>query len=71
MADMNDKLTTETIQFQPDAIELKNARLPLWARLCVFLPLLILGGAIAWAYLGKVDVIVQAGGKLITDKQVI
>lgn len=68
---MSEKIASETIEFQPDAIEIKNARLPLWARLCVFMPFLLIVGAIVWAGVGKVDVIVQANGKLITDKQTV
>jgi HlyD family secretion protein len=68
---MSEKIASETIAFQPDALEIKNERLPLWARLCVFMPFVLIVGAIVWAGLGKVDVIVQANGKLITDKQTI
>ncbi len=65
------KTPVEVIEFQTDALEIKNQRLPLWAQLCVYLPLVVLFGAILWASLAKVDVIVQATGKLVTDNQTI
>ncbi|MDD2479940.1 MAG: HlyD family type I secretion periplasmic adaptor subunit [Victivallaceae bacterium] len=68
---MDEKIPIETIEFQPDAIEIKNQPLPLWAQLCIFMPVLIIIGAIIWASLGQVDVIVQADGKIVSDKQII
>jgi HlyD family secretion protein len=63
------KIPNEVVDFQPDALEIKNQKLPPWARYSVFAPLILLTGAFLWACLGKVDVIVQANGKLISDKQ--
>ena len=66
MKNNNQKITEEAIAFLPDAIEIKNERLPLWARYSVIFSLIFFLGAILWASLGKVDVVVKAGGKLIS-----
>ncbi len=66
-----DKTPEEIIEFEPDALELKNQRLPLAIRLCVWLPALLVLMAIVWACLAKVDVVVQGGGKLVTDRPTI
>ena len=64
----NQKITEEAIAFLPDAIEIKNERLPKWARYSVIFSLIFFLGAILWASFGKVDVVVKASGKLISDK---
>lgn len=61
----------KVIEFQPDALEIKNERLPLAIRLCVWFPLAALVIAVIWACLAKVDVVVQGGGKLVTDESTI
>jgi HlyD family secretion protein len=63
------KIPDEVVDFQPDALEIKNQKLPVWARYSVFSPLVFLAVAIIWASICKVDIIVQASGKLISDKQ--
>ncbi|MFA6292477.1 MAG: HlyD family type I secretion periplasmic adaptor subunit [Victivallales bacterium] len=63
------KIPDEAVDFQPDALEIKNQKLPLWAQYSVFSPLILLVGALLWACIGKVDVIVHATGKLVSDKQ--
>ncbi len=60
-------LTPKAVEFQPDALEIKHERLPWWARFGVWSALIFLAAAILWACLGKVDVIVSAEGKLVTD----
>ena len=62
-------LVQSAIEFQPDALELKHSRLPWYARNGALFAFLFLMGALLWSILGKVDVIVQAPGKLVTDKQ--
>jgi HlyD family secretion protein len=62
------KIPEEVIDFQPDALEIKNQKLPAWARYSVFAPLVFLAGAILWGTISRVDIIVQASGKLISDK---
>ncbi len=59
------------IEFQPDALEIKNERLPFAVRFCVWAPFILLLVAILWACLAKVDVVVQAEGKLVTDESTI
>ena len=61
------KLTAKAIEFQPDALEIKHSRLPWWARFGVWSALLFMIGVIVWASVFKVDVIVSAEGKLVTD----
>ena len=61
----------EAIEFQPDALEIANSRLPIWARYSVVLAFIFLTGALVWATLGKVDVIVTGNGKVVSDKQTI
>lgn len=61
----------EAIEFQPDALEIANSRLPIWARYSVVLAFIFLAGALLWATLGKVDVIVTGNAKVVSDKQTI
>ncbi|MCQ2379390.1 MAG: HlyD family type I secretion periplasmic adaptor subunit [Victivallaceae bacterium] len=61
----------EIIEFQPDAIELKNERLPLGIRLCMWAPVAAILIAIIWASCSKVDVIVPVSGKIVTNTQTI
>lgn len=67
----SDKTPEKLIEFQPDALEIKNAKLPWLIRLCVWIPFLLLVLAIVWACLAEVDVVVQSTGTIITDKQTI
>lgn len=62
------KLPEEAVEFQPDALEIKNQRLPFLARYSVWGAFLFLLGALAWSILAKVDVIVTAQGKLVSDQ---
>ncbi len=64
---MRNETPEEVVAFEPDALELKNERLPLAVRLCVWLPVVLVSLAVIWASLAKVDVIVQGNGKLVTD----
>jgi membrane fusion protein, hemolysin D len=63
------KMPNEVIDFQPDALEIKNSKLPFWVRYSVFSAIIFLIGALLWACLCKVDVIVRANGKMISDKK--
>lgn len=56
----------EIIEFQPDALAIKNAPLPWWANsgllwLCCFFLI-----ALLWSCLGEVDVIVSAQGRIVS-----
>jgi membrane fusion protein, hemolysin D len=61
------KIPNEAIEFQPDALEIKNRKLPFWVRYSVFSAFIFMAGVIVWACLSQVDVIVQAKGKLASD----
>ena len=65
------EIPAPAVEFQPDALEIANARLPLWARYSVVFAFLFLAGALLWATFGKVDVIVTGNGKIVSDKQTI
>lgn len=66
-----EKTPDAAIEFQPDALEIKNSRLPLPIRLCVWMPFVIILGAILWAIFAEVDVVVSARGKVITNQPTI
>jgi len=66
-----DRTPDKVIEFQPDALEIKNSRLPLAVRLCVWVPFVVIVAAIVWASVAEVDVVVSARGKVITDKPTI
>ena len=68
---MKSEIPQEVVDFQPDAIQIRDEKLPLWARLSVLSMLLIFVVALLWACIAKVDVIVQAPGKVVSDKQII
>ena len=61
----------EVVEFQPDAIQIRDEKMPLWARLSVWSMLLIFLVALLWSCIAKVDVIVQAPGKIVSDKQIV
>lgn len=63
-----DRPVPETvIEFQLDALEIKNQRLPGYIRFGVWFPLIVVVGAVLWASCAQTDVVVQSGGKLVTD----
>ena len=70
-AEEKDRTPQSAVEFQPDALEIKNSRLPLAIRLCVWVPFVVVIAAIVWSSIAEVDVVVQAHGKVITDKQMI
>lgn len=61
----------EIIEFQPDALEIKNALLPWWAGSGILW--LACFGAIflIWSCLGHIDVIVTARGKIVSESPTI
>ena len=61
----------DAADFMPDALAVRHARLPAWARGGVWFMLLCFVMALLWASLGKVDVIVSARGKLVSDHPTI
>ena len=68
---MKSKIPQETVDFQPDAIQIRDEKLPLWARMSILFSFLFFAAALAWACIARVDVIVQAPGKVVSDKQII
>ena len=68
---MKSDIPKEVVDFQPDAIQIRDEKLPLWTRLGMVFSLLFFVAAVLWACLAKVDVIVQAPGKIASDKQII
>ena len=65
------KSVPEIVEFQPDALEIRNERLPLAVRLCVWLPFALTFLAIIWACWAQVDVVIRGNGKLVTDTPTI
>ena len=61
----------DAIEFQPDALEIANSRLPIWARYSVVAAFIFMLAALIWATVGKVDIIVTGNGKIVSDKQTI
>ena len=61
----------EIIEFQPDALEIKNQRLPGYIRFGVWFPVIVLIGVIIWASLCKTDVVITGNGKLVTNQSTI
>ncbi len=59
-------LSNDVIEFQPDAIELANRKLPWWASAGVLWLFGFLLIAIIWASVCKVDVLVQCNGKVVS-----
>jgi hemolysin D len=57
---------TEAVHFQPDAVMIEERPLPWFARSVVYLVVLLVVSAAAWATLSQVDRVVTARGKLIT-----
>ncbi len=59
-------LANSAIEFQPDAIELANRKLPWWANLGVLWLFLLFVVAIVYASIYKVDVMVRCTGKIVS-----
>ena len=58
----------DAIEFLPDAQEILQEHLPWYLHTGIIWPALILIAVIVWACLGKVDIIVRAKGKFVSDK---
>ena len=61
----------KVIDFQADALEIANRPLPRAIRFGVWFPLVAVILAIVWAVIAKTDVVVQGGGKLVTNLSTI
>ena len=62
-----EKIPNEIVEFLPDALEIKNQKLPLAIKLGVWFPFLILTAAIIWSIWAQTDVVIQGSGQLKTD----
>lgn len=65
------KVPNDAIEFLPDALEIENEKLPFAVRFTVWAPVLILIAGLLWSIFSKVDVIVTANGKVVTDTPTI
>ena len=65
------EIPEKAVEFQPDALEIKDQKLPFWARWGALASPIFMALVILWACLSKVDVIIEAKGKLISDKEKI
>ena len=65
------KVPNDAIEFLPDALEIENEKLPFAVRFTVCAPVLILIAGLLWSIFSKVDVIVTANGKVVTDTPTI
>ena len=61
------KVPEKIVEFQPDALEIKNQKLPFDIKFGVWFPFIVLAGAIIWSIWAKTDVVVRGNGKLVTD----
>ena len=68
---MKDNTPQNIVEFQPDALEIRNERLSPFIKCCVWMPFIIVLLAIIWGIIAKVDVVVQGGGKLVTNESTI
>jgi len=57
--------------FQPDAIELEGRQPPIAAHAALYALIVLVVVAFIWAAVSKVDIIVTAQGKLVTDVQTV
>ncbi len=65
------KVPQEIVELQPDALEIRNEKLPWALRMCIWLPLVLFALAITWACMAEVDVIIRGTGKLVTNTPTI
>ena len=68
MKAVRDKDATE---FLPDALAVRNAPLPWWARNSILWMTAFFLFFLLWACLGQVDIIVSANGKIVSDHPTI
>ena len=68
---MQPRYDKDAVDFLPDALAVRHERLPFWARSGILLFFLFFAAAIVWAVFGRVDVIVEADGRFVSDHQTI
>jgi len=62
-------IVPEAIEYQSDALELEHKKLPWFGRCGILLIALLFVVVLIWASIGKVDIIVEAEGKLIASSR--
>lgn len=66
------ELDSHALEFQPDSVELEKQPVPLFIRSTYYILLLLFIAAIIWSIVARMDMIVNARGRLIsTGKQVV
>lgn len=68
---MRSNADRDVTDFLPDALSIRHERLPFWASSSVLWLATIFLIALLWAWAGKVEVIVEAGGRLVSDHPTI
>lgn len=68
---MKRHIDRDVTEFLPDALSIRHEKLPRWASHSVLWLALAFLLALVWAYAGKVDVIVTASGRLVSDHPTI
>ena len=68
---MKSEIPNEVVDFQPDAIQIRDEKLPRWARLGIFFSFFFFAAVLIWSCLAEVDIIVQAPGKIVSKKQIV
>lgn len=68
---MKSETPQEVVDFQPDAIQIRDEKLPRWARYSILSSFAVFVVAIVWACVAQIDIIVQAPGKIVSDKPIV
>lgn len=66
-----EKVPGAVVEFLPDALEIKNQKLPAAIQFGVWFPFIVLTLAIIWACWAKTDVVIQGTGQIKTDSPTI
>ena len=61
----------EVVDFQPDAIQIRDEKMPIWARYSILIMFVVFVLALLWTCVAKIDIIVQAPGKIVSDKSIV
>ena len=66
------ELDSHALEFQPDSVELEQQPVPKYLTWTYYLLLMLITAALTWSFIAKMDMIVNARGRLIsTGKQVV
>lgn len=61
-----DKLSSDELDFQPEALEIKKRPIAKKVRWVLYLIIIFIVSLVFWAYISKIDKVVVASGKIIT-----